>query len=196
MSKRILALALLTSMLTFLLFGCGAKETDAATTEPPAATETSAAETAATVPAAVTDAQNETTKSAATTAASAETTALFTMPEKTGDMYFTDDENNKFIQAVVQKYGADPARLACIYVVPEGDSNHVFEFNGKTDQNGKLIRNESTLKYVYTLNADCSEITRAGGVTGNDGLTAAQGLVIMQLTKELILPKFEKELNG
>ena len=118
------------------------------------------------------------------------------MPEKTGDMYFTDDENNKFIQAVVQKYGSDPARLACIYVVPEGDSNHVFEFNGKTDQNGKLIRNESTLKCVYTLNADCSEITRAGGVTGNDGLTAAQGLVIMQLTKELILPKFEKELNG
>ena len=112
------------------------------------------------------------------------------------DLYFTDDENNKFIQAVVQKYGADPARLACIYVVPEGDSNHVFEFNGKTDQNGKLIRNESTLKYVYTLNADCSVITRAGGVTGNDGLTAAQGLVIMQLTKKLILPEFEKELNG
>ena len=196
MSKRMIALALLAGMLTFLLFGCGAKETDAATTEPPATTETSVAETAATVPAAVTGAQNETTKSAATTAPVAETTALFTMPEKTGDMYFTDDENNKFIQAVVQKYGADPTRLACIYVVPEGDSNHVFEFNGKTDQNGKLIRNESTLKYVYTLNADCSVITRAGGATGNDGLTAAQGMVTMELTKKLILPKFEEELNG
>ena len=69
MSKRILALALLTGMLTFLLFGCGAKETDAATTEPPSVTETAAAETAATVPATVTDAQNETTKAAATTAA-------------------------------------------------------------------------------------------------------------------------------
>ena len=195
MSKRLLALALLTSMLTLLLFGCGAKETEAPTV-PPSVTETAAAQTEPTVAAAVTDAQKETTKSVATPAASAETTALFTMPEKTGDMYFTDDPNSKFIQAVVQKYGSDPARLACIYVVPEGDSNHVFEFNGKTDQNGKLIRNKSTLKYVYTLNANCSEITRAGGATGNDGLTAAQGLVTMQLTKELILPKFEKELNA
>ena len=196
MSIRIIALVLTVLMLTLLLFGCGAKTADDAT-QTSAAPETTTQSNDTTLPAATAaPTQEKTTAPPAKESPAPETTAAFTMPEKTGDMYFTDDENNKFIQAVVQKYGADPARLACIYVVPEGDSNHVFEFNGKTDQNGKLIRNESTLKYVYTLNADCSEITRAGGVTGNDGLTAAQGLVIMQLTKELILPKFEKELNG
>ena len=196
MSKRIIALVLTVLMLTLLLFGCGAKTADDAT-QTSAAPETTTQSNDTTLPAATAaPTQEKTTAPPAKESPAPETTAAFTMPEKTGDMYFTDDENNKFIQAVVQKYGADPARLACIYVVPEGDSNHVFEFNGKTDQNGKLIRNESTLKYVYTLNADCSEITRAGGVTGNDGLTAAQGLVIMQLSKELILPKFEKELNG
>ncbi|MGN0556187.1 MAG: hypothetical protein ACI4LI_09875 [Candidatus Fimenecus sp.] len=196
MSKRIIALVLTVLMLTLLLFGCGAKTADDAT-QTSAAPETTTQSNETTLPAATAaTAQEQTTAPPAKESPAPETTAAFTMPEKTGDMYFTDDADNKFIQAVVQKYGSDPARLACIYVVPEGDSNHVFEFNGKTDQNGKLIRNESTLKYVYTLNADCSEITRTGGATGNDGVTAAQGLVVMQLTKKLILPKFEEELNG
>ncbi|MDO4154956.1 MAG: hypothetical protein Q4E21_08935 [Clostridia bacterium] len=193
MLKRILPLVLL---LVLLLSGCGAKTADDAT-QTSAAPETTTQSNETTLPAATAaTTQEKTTAPPAKESPAPETTAAFTMPEKTGDMVFTDDADNKFIKAVVQKYGSDPARLACIYVVPEGDSNHVFEFNGKTDQNGKLIRNESTLKYVYTLNADCSEITRAGGATGNDGLNAAQGLVVMQLTKKLILPEFEEELNG
>lgn len=195
MSKRIIALVLTVLMLTLLLFGCGAKTADDAT-QTSAAPETTTQSNETTLPAATAaPTQEKTTAPPAKESPAPETTAAFTMPEKTGDMYFTDDADNKFIQAVVQKYGSDPARLACIYVVPEGDSNHVFEFNGKTDQNGKLIRNKNTLKYVYTINATCTEITRAG-VTGNDGLSAAQGLVVMQLTKELILPEFEEELNG
>lgn len=193
MLKRILPLVLL---LVLLLFGCGAKTIDD-TMQTSATPETSTQSNETTLPAATAaPTQEQTTAPPAKESPAPETTAAFTMPEKTGDMYFTDDSDNKFIQAVVQKYGSDSARLACIYVVPEGDSNHVFEFNGKTDQNGKLIRNESTLKYVYTLNADCSVITRAGGATGNDGLNAAQGLVVMQLTKKLILPEFAEELNG
>lgn len=196
MSKRIIALVLTVLMLTLLLFGCGAKTADDAT-QTSAAPETTTQSNDTTLPAATAaPTQEKTTAPPAKESPAPETTAAFTMPEKTGDMYFTDDADNKFIQVVVQKYGSDPARLACIYVVPEGDSNHVFEFNGKTDQNGKLIRNKNTLKYVYTINATCTEITRAGGVTGNDGLSAAQGLVVMQLTKELILPEFEEELNG
>lgn len=196
MSKRIIALVLTVLMLTLLLFGCGAKTADDAT-QTSAAPEITTQSNETTIPTATAaPTQEKTTAPPAKESPAPETTAAFTMPEKTGDMYFTDDADNKFIQAVVQKYGSDPARLACIYVVPEGDSNHVFEFNGKTDQNGKLIRNKNTLKYVYTIKATCTEITRAGGVTGNDGLSAAQGLVVMQLTKELILPEFEEELNG
>lgn len=193
MLKRILPLGLL---LVFLFAGCGAKETTAESSASVAELTTAASETipSATTENAATQAQTEAPVQSA--AAAESTTARFTMPEKTGDMYFTDDADNKFIQAVAKKYSADPARLACIYVVPEGDDNMVFEFNGKTDANGKLVRDESTLKYVYTVNADCTGITRTGGATGNDGMTAAQGIVTMQLTKKLILPKFEAELNG
>ena len=195
MYKRILPLLLLFSALILLFTACGTKDMEN-TTEISSAVPSATAQIETTTALSAELPQEKTTAVSPSTTAAPTTTIAFSMPEKTGDMYFTDDENNKFIQAVVQKYGSDPARLACIYVVPEGDSNHVFEFNGKTDLNGKLIRNADTLKYVYTLNADCSTITRAAGFTGNDGLSAAQGYAIFEMTKKLVLPEFEEELNG
>lgn len=142
----------------------------------------------------------ETIKTATTATPVSETISettelLFTLPEKKGDMVFTDDSDNKFIQAVVQKYGSDVELLACIYVVPEADNNHVFEFNGKRDDNGKLIRDRNTLKYIYTLSADCKTITRAGGFTGNDGLSPVEGYAIFEVAKQLLVPEFEDELS-
>ncbi|MGN0520687.1 MAG: hypothetical protein ACI4LB_08095 [Candidatus Fimenecus sp.] len=189
MFKRIFSLVLLFAV---LLSGCGAKPNAQETTT--IAPQTTVQSDVTSTPD-ITAGQTETTTTAPTSTA-LETSVPFSMPEKKGEMAFTDDPNDKFIQAIVQKYGSDPARLACIYAVPEADNNHVFEFNGKTDANGKLIRNEDTLKYVYTLNADCSTITRAAGFTGNDGLSAAQGYAIFEVTKKLVLPEFEEELNG
>lgn len=132
-------------------------------------------------------------QTAALTTPTESTTAA---PQKKGDMIFTEDANDPFIQAIVQKYNVDPARLAGIYMSPASDSNYFWEFDGTTDGNGKLVRNADTLKYVYTVTADRSEICRAGGFTGNDGLTAAQGYAVFETNKQLMLPKFEDRLAG
>lgn len=196
MYKRIFSLFAILAALAILLCACGAVPADETTvpqTEAqtvPAAVESTAPTQATSVPEAVTAAPQN------TQAAAPETSAAYTMPEKKGEMVFTDDPNDKFIQAIVQKYGSDPTRLACIYAVPEADNNHVFEFNGTTDKNGKLVRNADTLKYVYSLNADCTTITRAGGLTGNDGLSSAQGYATFEVVKKLVLPEFEAELNA
>lgn len=126
----------------------------------------------------------------------ATTASLYSLPEKSGDMIFTDDPSNQFIQAVAEKYGLDTSRLAAIYTEPPADTNMVWEFNGMADENGKLIRNADTLKYVYTVTADCSGITRAGGLRDNDGISAAAGYFLMQSTKQLILPKFQEQLDA
>lgn len=131
-----------------------------------------------------------------TTASAAPTESTTAAPQKKGDMIFTEDANDPFIQAIVQKYNVDPARLAGIYMSPASDSNYFWEFDGTTDANGKLVRNADTLKYVYTATADRSKICRAGGFTGNDGLTAAQGYAVFETNKQLMLPKFEARLAG
>lgn len=172
-------------VLLFCLCSCGAEKTDdPSTTAPPSATsETLPPSTA----------PESTAPQASATAPAESTTAA---PQKKGDMIFTEDANDPFIQAIVQKYNVDPARLAGIYMSPASDSNYFWEFDGTTDGNGKLVRNADTLKYVYTATADRSEICRAGGFTGNDGLTAAQGYLVFETNKQLMLPKFEAQLAG
>ncbi len=131
-----------------------------------------------------------------TAAPAAPTESTTAAPQKKGDMIFTEDANDPFMQAIVQKYNVDPARLAGIYMSPASDSNYFWEFDGTTDANGKLVRNADTLKYVYTVTADRSKICRTGGLTGNDGLTAAQGYVVFETNKQLMVPKFEARLAG
>lgn len=172
-------------ILLLCLCSCGTEKADTpSTTEPSVTAETIPPET---VP------ESTAPQTAAPTAPTEPTTAA---PQKKGDMIFTEDSNDPFIQAIVQKYSVDPARLAGIYMSPASDSNYFWEFDGTQDANGKLVRNTSTLKYVYTVTADKSEICRAGGFTGNDGLSAAQGYVVFETNKQLMLPKFEAQLAG
>lgn len=187
--KILLACGLLVCL---LLGGCGAKEEAPTTTAP----ETTTAPITTAAP---------TTTTTTTTAPAPETTQpativfgdeVYTIPEKSGDMLFTDDANNKFIRAVADKYGVDTSLLACIYKNPSSDSNFVWQFNGQTDANGKPIRNTSTLKYIYSISADCNTIARTGGLTGNDGMSIAAGVLLMQTTKQLMIPEFQDQLDA
>lgn len=180
MQKKIL---LLCALLVLLLCACQHTENAPLNTSAPSVE----------VPVATT-APAQTQPSVATTAEAPRETETAKKPA--GKMVFTDDGNNKFIAAVVEKYGADPQRLACIYAVPEADNNHIFEFDGTTDSNGRLIRNADTLRYVYNISADCKTIARTGGRTGNDGLTLAQGVATFEVVKKFVLPKFAAELAG
>lgn len=186
--KILLACGLLVCL---LLGGCGAKEEVPTTTAPQ--TTTAPITTAAPTTTTTTTAPAPETTQPATIVFSDE---VYTVPEKSGDMLFTDDPNNKFIQAVVSKYGVDASLLACIYKNPSSDSNFVWQFNGQTDTNGKPIRNASTLKYVYSISADCNTIARTGGLTGNDGMSLAAGVLLMQTTKQLMIPEFQDQLNA
>ncbi len=182
-------------VLLLCLCSCQNKEDDPqGTSEPHAAVQDVSA---ATVPQETVSASAAGTETQKTMTSSEETSAtLFTIPEKKGDMVFTEDANDPFIQAIVQKYKVDPARLAGVYMVPASDSNYFWEFNGTTDADGKLVRNEKTLKYVYTVTADKTEICRTGGFTGNDGLGMAQGYLVFETNKQMILPEFETQLGG
>lgn len=172
--------------------------------------DTGAQEETATVPAAQVTVPAQTTEASTQPAGSAEpqsavpqttqasTTLPFgiTMPEEDYTTMFTDDPSNKFIAAVAEKYGLDTSLLAAVYTDPVSDSNQVWQFSGKTDSSGKLLRNADTLQYVYSISADCSDIKRTGGLTGNDGYNAVSGYVVFTTTKQMLLPEFEAELNA
>lgn len=71
--------------------------------------------------------------------------------EKTGEMLFSDDPDNRYISAVSSKYGVDSQYLVALYTVPENDSNIVLQFDGTKNPDGTLIRNKDTLIAIYTI---------------------------------------------
>lgn len=187
---------LLALLLCLLFAGCSKTAPEPATTAPVASTETavpSEPQTKAPQTTSQATTASETTTQSNTFSAGGQT---YTIPEKSGDMIFTDDANNKFIRAVVDKYGVDAKLLAGIYANPASDTNFVWQFNGQTDSSGKLIRTPDTLKYVYIITADCKTVVRAGGLVGNDGMSAAGGYLVMQTAKKMIIPEFQDQLNA
>ena len=129
----------------------------------PAPVETEAP-TAGTVPAPGTQAPAPDTTAAPSAAptvpeTTAATTAKAPAMRRTGEMVFTYDASNKYMKAVIDKYGVDPQNLACTYTVPDNDGNLVFEFDG-TMQDGKRVRTMDTLVAIYTvdkeLNCKCA----------------------------------------
>ena len=115
---------------------------------------------------------------------------------KYGDSVITKDTNSKFIQAVVAKYGIEANGLVCTYDINGKDNNYVFQFDGSKDGNGKLIRTGDTLKFVYSVTADCKTICRTGGYTGNDGCSLANGLGVFLLSKQALIPNIQDQINA
>lgn len=74
--------------------------------------------------------------------------------EKTGDMAFSDDAENRYISAVASKYGVDAKKLVALYTVPENDSNIVLEFDGTKNADGTLVRNKNTLAAIYSIDRE------------------------------------------
>lgn len=115
--------------------------------------------------------------------------------QKTGDMAFSDDPENKFISAVSSKYNVKAENLAVLYTVPENDANTVLEFDGSKDGNGKLIRTEDTLIAIYTIDASLNSKCASKDKSKNEYPYGEMMVMFMSVTS-YIMPEFQAELNG
>ena len=115
--------------------------------------------------------------------------------EKTGEMLFSDSADNKYIKAVANKYGVDAKTLAVLYTVPDNDGNIVLQFDGSTDTDGKLIRNESTLIAIYSVDKNLNS-KRASEDRSLNEYSYGEMKVMFISTTKYIMPEFQEELNG
>lgn len=115
--------------------------------------------------------------------------------EKTGEMAFSDSADNKYIKAVTNKYGVEAKTLAVLYTVPDNDGNIVLQFDGSTDADGKLIRNESTLIAIYSVDKNLNS-KRASEDRSLNEYSYGEMKVMFISTTKYIMPEFQDQLNG
>ena len=115
--------------------------------------------------------------------------------EKTGEMAFSDSADNKYIKAITTKYSVDSKNLVALYTVPDNDGNIVLEFDGSTDNNGKLIRNKDTLIAIYSIDKNFNS-KRASEKLSLNEYSYGEMKVMFFTTTTHIMPEFETELKG
>ncbi len=116
--------------------------------------------------------------------------------EKTGDNILSDSADNEFIKLVSEKYGVDPKNLVAIYAIPDKGNNFVLEFDGSTDSNGNIIKSPDTLKRVHQVDEDRNIVTATGSVTGNIGVSYAEGKFVFYIVTNLIMPQYPDYFTG
>lgn len=106
-----------------------------------------------------------------------------TLPPKNGDNHLSDDPDNKYIAAVVKKYGADPNNLVAVYAVPERGNNFVLEF-----KSGKP-KTVDTLVKVYQVDQNGNIKVAADKPIYNVGVSYVESVLIMSLARTFIIPE-------
>ena len=125
----------------------------------------------------------------APTQASQETTTK--VYEKTGEMAYSHDPSNKFIQAVATKYSVDATYLCVLYTVPENDSNIVLQFDGTLNADGTPKRNKDTLIAIYSIDSALNS-KRASEDSSLNEYSYGEMKVMFITTKKHIMPEFEE----
>ncbi len=127
----------------------------------------------------------------------ADTTKPPETTEKSGKQtpvtYYSENPNNKYISAVVSKYGVDASTLvALIKTNASTPGATVLQFSGEKDSKGNLIKTEDTLKYVYDIR-DSGAIKKASGKkTDNDGYSYIESYVNYNLAVKYIIPQLDE----
>lgn len=138
-------------------------------------------------------------------ATSAETTeydpiAAYENLEKKGDAYASADPNNKHIKKIADKYGVDPALLVVLYSEPKSGenvgTNFILEFNGTKDKSGNYIKSPDTLKKVYHIDKEGNISVTQGKMTGNIGVSYADGMLVFNMVKTILMPKYPDYFTG
>lgn len=201
--KKLMSLILCIG-LVLSLCACGSGENDvttdstaapATTTNPNTTTKEEVTEPEATVPVTedISDTAAPITPTPPPTAAPTEAPTEDTTIGKTGEMAFSDSPDNRYISAVADKYGVNSENLVAIYTVPQNDSNMVLEFSGEKDDNGKLIRDSSTLVAIYTIDAALNS-QRASKDSSKNEYDTGEMMVMFITVTTYIMPEFENEL--
>lgn len=106
--------------------------------------------------------------------------------------YYSENPNNRYIQAVAKKYGKDPSTIiALIRVNSQTPGATVLQFTGERDENGELIKNENTLKYVYDVRDDGTIKKASGKKTDNDGYTHVESYINYNLAIKYLIPQLD-----
>lgn len=108
--------------------------------------------------------------------------------------YYCDDINNSYIVAVSEKYNVDRTKLIAI-IKRNGKTAgaNVLEFSGKKDENGNLLTTADELVAVYNIYDSDGSIQKATGkLTGNDGFTYFESLVMFMAVKDYIIPNLSE----
>lgn len=137
--------------------------------------------------------KTESNTSAATEATSK--TAIESKYKRTGKMKYSDSADNKYLSAVAEKYSLSPKNLAAIYTVPDNNGNLVLEFSGVKNINGKLIRSETTLVNIYTVDKELN-VKKASRIPTESDYETTEANAIFFVTTTYIMPEFEAELKG
>ncbi len=136
---------------------------------------------------------------------SAETTeydpiAAYENLEKQGDAYASADPNNKHIKKISDKYDVDPALLVVLYSEPESGenvgTNFILEFDGSKDKSGNYIKSPDTLKKVYHIDKEGNISVTQGKMTGNIGVSYADGMLVFNMVKTILMPKYPDYFTG
>ncbi len=114
--------------------------------------------------------------------------------KKTGKSIFSDDKNNKYLNAVAKKYKVLPETLACVYTVPDTNGNIVLQFDGSVDKNNRYIRNNDTLIAIYTVDKNLNS-KRASNDEDLNEYEYGEMKTMFFSVGNWIIPKFETELN-
>ncbi len=136
------------------------------------------------------------TTAPAETSAPQETHAVTAAPDIRTDgskSIFTTNPENKFIKTVAEQYGVDARFLAALYTESD-NNNYVWQFDGTTDENGKPVRTPETLKYVYALDKNCSNIQYTDGESEFVNCSSPNGILVFEAAKQLLIPKFQEYL--
>lgn len=106
--------------------------------------------------------------------------------------YYSENPNNKYISAVVSKYGADASTLvALIKTNSSTPGATVLQFSGEKDSNGNLVKTKDTLKYVYDVRDNGTVKKASGKKSDNDGYSYIESYVNYNLAVKYIIPQLD-----
>lgn len=115
---------------------------------------------------------------------------------KNGENQLSDHHNNKFIKIVSEKYGVDKELLVAIYSEPDTGNNFVLEFSGKRNDDGNVIKSPDTLVKVYSIDKKQNISVATGKVTGNVGVSYAEGMLCFNMIKVIVMPQYPEYFSG